>query len=196
MTAAPTPPSSHALEETPRAEPRERAPRRRSGPRSLLSRVVAGAVWTVALAGLLVALDRLLLGPAAATGWVELGRVEALPEPARPTVVPTYLPNAVMWPPARVLYLAAGDTGSWWLGLVAPSGGDPRVWIGNRADGAAGAAGAIGLAAGCLLETRPLCPPGWHVLSTEVRPGLAVVVVADLPPLQLRRILDGLRVDR
>lgn len=145
-------------------------------------------LWTAVLAAALVLVDRLLVGPPTPEGWRAVPTVETLPEGAPPVLVPSYLPESLVWPPARVLG-RGGDTPGWWYEVGPREPGGPRLWVGS---GGAPFPEALGEAARCLAsQPEPNCPPPWHQLSRKID-GRTVWVLATIPTRDLTRIFEGL----
>lgn len=150
-------------------------------------RAAAALLWTAALGGLLLGIDRLAFGPPAARDWVQLGRIEALPAEHRPPF-PAFLPDAWRWPPRRVWSRSLPEP-AWWLELAPAPGSTAPLWLGSHLAPAPPAA--TGAAAICLGRARR-CPPGWSLLTSP----RGIVLVTDAPALQASRILEGLGAAR
>lgn len=157
---------------------------------SLPFRPLAAVLWTVVLAALLLGLDRALMPPSRPVGWVEAESLDDVPDSARPLVVPTYLPDVLGWPPARVTYRLDEASPRFWLGLAPPGGGEVGLWLGTLGPTADAIVGDLWP---CLERTEPTCPPGWDVRVLTV-PGVGPIVVLGLLPTdQLDLIASGLR---
>ena len=147
-------------------------------------------LWTLLLGALLLATDRLVLGPRPPRGWVAIARLEALPAEAGQPVVPPYLPETLVWPPGQIFY-RTWPTPGWWLGLAERTGDPPQLWLGT---GEAPPPAPLAPLAACWREGRSgRCPAGWRALSTASARGLTLHLVGRLEPVELTRILEGLR---
>jgi hypothetical protein len=150
-------------------------------------RLLGAVAWTALLVVALFAADRWLLGRAPMADWVELSVEAARAASAEPTLVPSYLPENIGWPPARTV-VRAGAFPGWWLGMVDRGDGMVRVWLGSGEPPPP----ALGTAAACLNEDAHCAEP-WHLLSRPLSDGRVVHLISDLDPLLARRTLDGLR---
>jgi hypothetical protein len=150
------------------------------GAASLLARAARAVIFTAALGALLLALDRLALGPTPPRGWVSAASVDAVPTEAGGLLVPAYLPNTLAWPPARVVYRIGPGRGSWievhahdrpeaWL-FIGSGWGPPPPDLGVPARGEA----------------------GWRHLEDRVA-GRPVHVITRLPPDLAERVRIGLK---
>jgi hypothetical protein len=153
-------------------------------------RPLAAILWTVAVGALLLAVDRVLLSPTVPASWMDAETLEAVPAEVGAMAIPTYLPDSLGWPPARVVYRVAAGRAGWWLGLSPPSGGETRLWLGSSG---ADAGEVVGEAAPCLEGETPTCPPGWQARRVQLDDGSPVVVLGRLPTEQLDRLVESLR---
>ena len=152
-------------------------------------RIAVALGWTLALGVAVLALDRLAIGPRPPKGWVEVHAVADIPSSAGPVLLPSFLPEALMWPPATILYRDDDDPG-YWLGLEPRRPDGPHLWIGNGTDPTPAA---VGEAASCLPSGEEVaCPAGWHHLSRRMDGGRVIHVLGTLEAHTVARILDGL----
>lgn len=143
--------------------------------------LVRAGLWTIGLLVLLFAADRLLMGPEAPQGWQRASALQQVPTTIGADILPSYLPERLLWPPTRVHWRAL-PTSAWWMQLQSPSA--DSLWFG------VGDAPPEHPASGCLDDRG--CPPGWHALSRQLGTR-TVTVVSSLPVHQARQLLQGLR---
>ena len=128
-------------------------------------------------------IDRLAFGPPAARDWVQVARMDLLPQSNRPPF-PAFLPDSWSWPPRRVWSRALPEP-EWWLELAPAPGRTSPLWLGSSL--APTPPPGSGAAAICLGPTRR-CPTGWSLLTSP----RGIVLVTDAPGTQASRILEGL----
>lgn len=152
-------------------------------------RLLAGALWTLLLAAGLWGLDRLTLGPPTAEGWVQVAVVAEVPAAVGVVPVPPYLPQGMVWPPARVFVQREPRPG-WWIELAPSAAGGARMWLGSLHS----APPEMPAEAASCFETGPgaTCPSPWHLLSTSLGTLGEVHLLTTLEPSQARRVLAGL----
>ena len=158
--------------------------------RPVAVRVAGGLLWTAALLAGLWGVDRLIFGPPVAHGWQRVASGTEIDPALGPSVMPSYLGEALRWPPVSTWQQLHPKRG-WWLALDGPGDDEPLLWIGNLADPPPAMPQG---AAGCLrFGPRQNCQRPWHHLSTSVRGVGQVSLLTRLPAVQASRILRGLR---
>ncbi len=153
-----------------------------------LASTLKALLWTIVLAAVVLAADRLLLGPSRSVGWVVVGSVRALERSMEPVLLPSYLPEALSWPPARV-FRRDGRRPGWWMEIEPRRTPGPVLWLGIGSP----VPDAMRAAARCLPASTPSgCAPPWHQLSRSFD-GRTAWVISTLAPTELERVLDGLK---
>lgn len=149
--------------------------------------------WTGAFCLALMLLDGWLGGPRTHGGYIEVVQLADLPGELGPRMAPTYFPESLRWPPARLLYrrgAGAGGGRAWFLAIRARETAALTLWVGATEGPGVPAPPEI---AGCLsAPPGPRCPAGWNTVARPLVEGFTLFVVTTLPPAEARLILEGM----
>ena len=167
---------------------------------TVLRRIAGGALWTVALLGLIAFADRAIIPKQKQLGWNQAENFSEIPREAGLFSPPLYLPNTLAWPPAKILYKTKPEIGVW-LGIADSATGEIQLWLGHSTGDLPVEMTAVAPCMDRAPGSEHRCPKGWDVLSSQQRnqeTGLArgepILLVTKLDPLQAARIREGLEV--
>ncbi|HAR42186.1 MAG TPA: hypothetical protein DCS07_06085 [Bdellovibrionales bacterium] len=163
--------------------------RRRSG------RLVIALIWTFATLALVGIVDRSCFR-VEPEGWRRVQSLAAIPPELRFDAIPTYLPDALIWPPKQIIFREKPSPG-WWYGLAGNKGGAVNeypitLWMGQ---GDLPHPKELEPFTECMDIVRGgTCPPGWHFFSMKLASGQVLNVLSSLDLLQTKRILKAFEI--